>query len=423
MISKSFRNFNFNEFFTSPWVLWAISIVTAVLMWVYVTGMEESEYLTRKFSCPLEYRNLDSQAILRGKISEIDVEVRGPEQAIMRLDYNSIVAYVDARNLTPGKKYTQNVEVANLPLDVNLISVFPSQIVIDLVRQVARLMNVETVLPQNIPEGQYIEGVEIIPKEVGIRGAEDDVAKVGSVRITPSIEELQTGHELLIPVKFSQSEAFNGSVVIEPSQVRFKGTLARGLPKKRIPVNVPLTGTLDDDHEIKSTIIEPSEIQIEGESEKLALIDVIDTETVDISMFNEDQVIVVPLKTPDIDGVTIANSSGTSVKLSVQIGEVRAEKKLASIPIEIMGLPENSKNESGKLLVDPPFVSVTIEGMPSRIENFSPEESGLRVYVDMSNIFMTPVTLPVRTELQSDDNNFRIVRVEPQNITVNSAMP
>ncbi len=416
------KSFNFNEFFTSPWVLWAISITTAVLMWVYVTGMDESEYLTRKFSCPLEYRNLEAQAILRGKISEIDVEVRGPEQAIMRLDYNSIVAYVDARNLTPGKKYTQNIEVANLPLDVNLVSVFPSQIVIDLVRQVTRLMNVETVLPQNIPEGQYIEGVEIIPKEVGIRGAEDDVAKVGSVRITPSIEELQTGHELLMPVKFSQSEPFNGSVVIEPSQVRFKGTLARGLPKKRIPVNVRLTGTLDGDHEIKSTMTEPSEIQVEGESEKLALIDAIDTETVDISLFNEDQVIVVPLKTPDIDGVTIANS-GTSVRLSVQIGEVRAEKKLASIPVEIIGLPENSKSESSKLLVDPPFVSVTIEGMPSRIENFSPEESGLRVYVDMSNIFMTPVTLPVRTELQSDDNNFRIVRVEPQNITVNSAMP
>ena len=64
MTSKNKKTFDFNEIFTLPWVLWAISITTAVMMWVYVTGMDESEYLTRKFSCPLEYRGLDSQSIL-----------------------------------------------------------------------------------------------------------------------------------------------------------------------------------------------------------------------------------------------------------------------------------------------------------------------------------------------------------------------
>ena len=343
----------------------------------------------------------------------------------MRLDYNSVAAYVDARNLVPGKKYTQNIEVANIPPEIILVSVFPSQVVLDLVRQVTRLMNVETVLPQDIPEGQYIEGVEIIPKEVGIRGAEDDVAKVGSLRITPTIEELQSGHELLMPVKFSQSEPFNGSVFVEPSQVRFRGTLARGLPKKRIPVNVRLTGQLDGDHEIKSTVTEPSEVQIEGETEKLALIDAIDTETVDISLFNSDQVVVVPLKLPDIEGISLL--SGQSIKLSVQIGNVRAEKKISGIPVEIRGA-DNSQN----FLIEPQTVSITVEGVPSKIESFSLQDYGLKLFVDMSNIFMTPVALPVRTDrissdlINSNDNfsndNFKIIRIEPQNVTINSIL-
>ena len=331
----------------------------------------------------------------------------------MRLDYNSISAYVDARNFVPGKKYTQNVEIANLPSEVNLVSVFPSQVVLDLVRQVRRLMNVEISLPQDIPEGQYIEGVEIIPKEVGVKGAEDDVVKVGAVRITPTIEDLQNIHDsLMLQVKFSQSEPFEGTVNIEPPQVRFKATLARGLPKKRVPVNVRLTGELDGDHEIKSTVTEPSEIQIEGEREKLDLIEAVDTETVDISSFNSAQVVVVPLKNPEVEGVTILN--GSSIRLSVQIGDVRAEKKLSSIPVEI----RNSDNIQN-LRTEPQFVSVTVEGVPSKIENFSPEEAGLKIFADMSNIFMTPVTLPLRAEIISSDN-FRIVRVEPQNVNIDS---
>ena len=404
------KNINFDEIFTSPITLWLFSIAIAVTMWIYVTGMDEAAYLTRKFTCPIEYRNVDSQAILRGKLSEVDIEIRGPEEAIMRLDYNTVAAYVDARNLAPGKRYTANILV-DLPSGITLVSSFPSQVILDLVRQVTRLMTVETVLPQNIPEGQYIEGVEIIPKEVGIKGAEDDVAKVGAVRITPTIEELQAGRELLMPVKFAQSEPFEGTVAIEPAQVRFKGTIARGLPKKRVPVNVRLTGKLDADYEVRSVVTDPSEIQIEGTAEDLAKVEAVDTEVMDISLLNSDQVIVAPLRQPEVKDVSLGSVS--SVRVSIQLGETRAEKRLSNISVELIG------TDGGQYVCTPPGVSVTVEGKPSAIEGFDAEKEQLKAYVDMSNIFMTPVTLPVRTEIASGDT-FRVTRVEPQNITVNS---
>ncbi len=402
-------NTTFDEMLSSSLMLWIISITTAVLMWVYVIGMDEAEYITRKFSCPLEYLELDSQAILRGRVSEVDVEVRGPEQEMLRLNYDSVRAYIDARNLVPGKRYTVNV-IVDTPGNISLISCFPSQVVLDLVRQVSRLMTVETVLPQNIPEGQYIEGIEITPKDVGVKGAEDDIAKIGALRITPTIEELQSGRELLMPVKLSQSEPFNGTVVLEPAQVRFRGTLARGLPKKRVPVNVRFTGELNSDYEIRSIITDPSEIQIEGERENLSKVEAVDTEVIDISLLESDQAIVVPLKTPDIEGVSL---NVTSVRVNLQLGEARAERKLKNIPVEIRGASENTNYSCS-----PSGVSVTIEGRPSLIEAFNPDEAGMKAFVDMSNIFMTPVTLPVRTEIASGDV-FKITRVEPQNIAVN----
>ena len=404
------KNIDLDEVFTSPLVLWLISIAIAITMWIYVTGMDEAAYITRKFTCPIEYRNVDTQAILRGRLSEADIEIRGPEEAIMRLDFNTVTAYVDARNLAPGKRYTANILV-DLPSNINLVSCFPSQVVLDLVRQVTRLMTVETVLPQNIPEGQYIEGVEIIPKEVGIRGAEDDVAKVGAVRITPTIEELQAGREQLMPVKFAQSEPFDGTVAIEPAQVRFRGTLARGLPKKRVPVNVRLTGKLDADYEVRSIVTDPSEIQIEGNAEDLAKVEAIDTEVIDISLLDSDQVIVAPLRQPEVEGISLG--SAASVRVSIQLGETRAEKMIANVPVELRGM------EGGQYVCSPAAVSIYVEGRPSLIEAFDAGKVGLKAFADMSNIFMTPVTLPVRTEIASDDI-YRITRTDPVNITVNS---
>ena len=405
------KNFDLDTLLTSPWALWAISIIISITMWLYVTALDESAYITRKFTAPLEYRGLDAQAILRGRLSEVDVEVRGPEEAMMRLDYNSVIAYVDARNLAAGKRYTVNINVET-PSNITLMSCFPSQATLDLVRQVTRLMNIEVVLPQNIPEGQYIDGVEIIPKEVGIRGADDDVAKVGAVRITPTIEELQAGQELLMPVKFSQSEPFDGAVAIEPAQVRFRGTLVRGLPRKRVPVNVRLTGKLNPDYEVRSIITDPSEVQVEGTAENLAKIEAVDTEVIDVSDIDADRVIVAPLKQPEVEGISFV--SGQSVRVNLMLSEARAERMIANIPVEFRGT-----DSPQDWLSSPANVSVTIEGKPSLIENYDAEPAEVRAYVDMSNIFMAPAALPVRTEIVSSDA-FRVVRVEPQNVTVNT---
>ena len=407
------KNFDLNEILTSPWALWLISITTAVLMWIYVTGLEESAYINLKFTCPLEYRGLDTQSILRGKLSEVDVELRGPEEDMLKLDYNNVRAFVDARNLLPGKRYTVNINV-EMPINLTLVSCFPSQTTLDIVRQVTRLMNVDIVLPQNIPEGHYIEGVEIIPKEVGVKGAEDDLAKVGGVRITPTVDELQAGQTLLLPVKFSQSEAFEGNVTIEPEQVRFRGYIARGLPRKRVPVVARLAGKLDSDYELRSTVTDPSEVQIEGKTEDLAKVEAVYTEIIEISSMNKDSVIVSPLRQPDKEGVSLVNVS--SVRVSIHLSEARAEKMIRNIPVELRGTdkPQNWQ-------CSPSSVTVTVEGKPSLIEGLDPETAGLKVYADMTNIFMTPVTLPLRTEILSADL-FRIVRTEPQNITVNAAV-
>ena len=402
---------NFDEILTSPWSLWAISVTAALLMWFYVMESDESGYVTRRFSCPLEYESLDAQATLRNKVSEVYVEIRGLEEVLARFDYDSVSCVVDLRNLSPGKKYTQDVRV-NLPPNVSLVSCTPSQVVVDLLRQVVRLMPVEVVLPQDIPDGQYLEGVEIVPKEIAIRGGEKDISKIGAIQIQPTVQELQSGKELLLPVKLSQSEPFDEEVALEPSQVRMRASLVRGLPKKKVPVNLRLSGKPSSDYELKAVVTDPSEVHLEGPASRLSQISSVETETVDISWLSADQMLVVPLKAPNVKGVSILNVK--SVRLSVHLEPAKATTQFSNIPVAI-----RAGSGESEWAAAPSVVVVTVEGLPSRIADIRPEDVGLQAYVDLSNIFVDSAALPVRVEIASED--LKVVKIEPPTVTVSTA--
>ena len=401
---------NFDEMLTSPWSLWAISVTAALLMWFYVTESGSGGYGTRRFSRPLEYQSLDAQAVLRNRVSEVDIEVRGLEEVLSHLDYNSVSCVVDLRNLLPGNKYTQEVKV-NLPPNVTLVSSTPSQVVVDLLRQVVRLMAVEVVLPADVPEGQYLEGVEVLPKEVAIRGGEKDISKIGAVRVQPTVQELQSGQELFLPAKLLQSEPFEDEVTLEPAQVRVKGSLVRGLPKKRVPVNVRLSGKPSSDFEVKAIVTEPSEVQIEGTAARLAQVSEVETETVDISWVSADQSLVVPLKAPSAKGVSIVNLK--SVRLSIQLEPVRATTQFSNFPVALRG-----SGDVAHWAISPSTVVVTLEGPVSRMADIQPGDVGLQAYVDVSNIFVDSAALPVRAEVASED--LKVVKIEPSTVNVSA---
>ncbi len=86
---------------------------------------------------------------------------------------------------------------------------------------------------------------------------------------------------------------------------------------------------------------------------------------------------------------------------------------ISHIPVELRGADSLQGWTS-----TPANVTITLEGRPSLMGKFDAQRFGLRAYADMTNIFMTSAMLPVKAEIMSSDV-FRIVKIEPQNITVN----
>ncbi|MDR2180945.1 MAG: hypothetical protein LBP21_11620 [Synergistaceae bacterium] len=405
----------FDDILTSPWILWGISVSVAVFMWFYV--LDKGEIVVnekRQFLCMLEYRNLAPELGIRNAVKEITVEIEAPENVMNQLEYDAILCEVDLKRLSSGK-YRENVK-ATAPQNVRVASITPSRVDVELIRLAGRMIPVEVALPQDIPAGRYLEAVEIVPKELNVKGTDRDLAKIGSVNIAPTFQELEKGRELLLPVKIAQSEPFEYEVTLEPPQVKMNATLVTGQPKKKVAVNVRLSGKPFMDFTVRSVTTDPAEVMLQGPKEKLDAISAIDTETIDITDISEDQTLIVPLR--PFKDKEVSTVDVKSAKLSIQLEPITAQKQLSGIGIAIMGTDSKNGNE-GKWTVNPPVADVTVEALPSRMEAFDLEGAGLKVFVDLSNIFLRKTTLPVRAVFTSDD--FKITKIDPSTVTVSSS--
>jgi YbbR domain-containing protein len=406
----------FDDFLAYPAVLWGISLTIAVFLWFYGTDRGGAENDHRRFLVQVSYKNLGPQLSLRNSVQEAEVEVEAAESVMNRLRHDDIACEVDLKDLSSGR-YRLTTQIT-LPQSVRLANVTPSMIDVELIRQAGRVFSVGVSLPRDIPAGRYLEAVEIVPREVNVKGTESDLAKIGAVNIAPTLQELER-KDLLLPVTIDRSEPFEDEVIVEPPQVRVNATLATGLPKKKVPVNVRLSGKPHGDYAVRSVTTDPGEVMVEGPQESLAAISSVDTETVDITEVSSDRSIVVPLRPLQGKGVSVIDVK--SVTLSVQLEPIAAQKQLSGLPVAVYeGLTADEGAAAGgvrrKWTVEPGVVDVTLEAPPSRMAASDPEELGLRVFVDMSNIFLRRTVLPVRAVVSAD--GFEVVKIDPPTVTV-----
>ncbi|MDR1379502.1 MAG: hypothetical protein LBJ36_10690 [Synergistaceae bacterium] len=394
--------------------MWVISVTVAVSMWFYVTETVGASNARREFLCRVEYRNVAPELGVRNSVQEVTIEVEASERIMDRLEYDSILCVVDLKGFSAGR-YRELVR-AVIPQNVRLVNVSPSTVDIDLVRLVGRVFPVDVTLPQDIPAGWYLESVEVVPKELTVQGTGRDLAKIGSISIAPTVQELERGKELLLPVKISQSEPFEDEVTFEPAQVRMNAALVSGLPRKKVAVNVRLSGRPSMDYALRSVTTDPAEVFLQGPKEKLNTVSAIDTETVEISQLSADQTLVVPLRPLQDEEITTVDVK--SVKLSLQLEPIIAQRRLSGIPIAVEGAVSGEDPGRKKWNLNPAVVDVTIEASPSLIEVFDLGASGLKTFVDVSSIFLRRTTLPVRGTITSRD--FKITQIEPSTVTVSA---
>ncbi|MCL2767413.1 MAG: CdaR family protein [Synergistaceae bacterium] len=397
-----------DDILTKPFSLWIVSIIIAVGLWVYVIGEGEDTEMRRAISCRIEYVNVAPQLEIKNRLNEVWVYVSGHDNEIYDLNSTKITCEVDARGLTAGR-YMLPINVT-LPSGIRLRELRPYQADIEFIRYADRLVDVEVVLPKDLPAGFYLDSVEIVPKQVTIRGIEKDIARIGKIKISPTAEELRSGKELFLPPEFESSEPFDEHVSIEPQQIRIKAALVSGSPRRMTPIKARMSGTPDEDYAVLSTTVAPAEILVEGPKELLDKLAFIETDTVNITDIRESASMAVSIRPPQDRSIKVLGEG--TVRVTVTLQPISATKEIANIPLKIEG--------GGQVIwkAFPSTVTVTIEGLPSNINRSTAESIDITAYVNAENLFSKQANLPVRTRINSD--SFKVVKVEPYMVSISS---
>ena len=392
-------------FLGSKILLQVFSVFIAVSLWLFVNGDSGSD-TEKELSCEVHFLNLSSELTLKTNESMIDVGVLGPIDVLADLAPRDILCEVDIRGLGPGK-YRLPIKVI-LPGVVQLKYVRPAHAEISLVRYGERVLPVHISIPGGLPVGLLMDSVELSPKEITVKGPEESLSSIGEAVVQPYIEELQKGERLILPVKLIKSDGTEMSMSSEPSEVGLSAVLRKGLPRKRVPVEVSVSGKPDANFEVASIVASPSFVELEGPEKALNSVEKVGTETIDLTDFDQDRSMMLPLRTSLPEGVQFLGD--TSISVNVSLRAKTSTRLFARIPVETRG-----RSVYPGWTVSPQTVDVRVEGAAGLVESIS-ADLPIQVYVDVTNIVSRQLRVPVTVKTKV--KGLKVVTVDPERVTV-----
>ncbi|MCF4152097.1 hypothetical protein L2W58_09830 [Dethiosulfovibrio sp. F2B] len=397
---------NVDDFFGSRFFLRIVSLFIALVLWFYVNG-DIGGNMEKEMSCDVQFLNLSSELTLTSDLRKVDIGVEGKRDVVADLNPMDILCEVDVRGLAPGK-YRLPVKVI-LPAGVKLGFVRPPNMEVSLLRYAEKVLPIHVSVEGGLPVGLLMDAVDLSPTEVTVRGPEEDLASVKEVQVQPTVDELQKGEKLTLPIKLIQLEGAGDSLTVYPPEADLTAILRKGLPRKALPVEVSVSGSPAEGFEVKTLVVTPSMMEIEGPKEAIKVIDKVETETIDLTGFDKDRSMIVPLRPVENEEVSFLGDSSVSVKVMLK---PKTESRLFS------GVPVVTKGRSvyPGWEVFPQTVDVRVDGSVKVMKSLEDSKIPFFVYVDVTNIVSRQLRVPVTIEMR--EKGLKVVSVAPERVTV-----
>lgn len=396
-----------DKLLSSSLFLKILSLAVAFFLWFYVSSEVGSETV-REFLVPVEYRNTPAGLELKAQLREVHLQAMAGTNLFSFFDEGNVRVEVDLNGLDPGR-YRLNVRPL-LPSGMRLVSVTPSQVEVELIRIVERVLPLRAEVRGGLPPGLLLEDVQITPSEITVRGPEEQIAALKTARLEPRIEDLRKGEPLELDVHLPElTSAMRSSVLVVPEKATLSARVLEGLPTRSIPVRTRLVGEPNRDYSLSGVIVEPAEVTIQGPTAALDGLEEVVTEPIDLSEITQGSTLVVPLAAlPE----TLDYAADRAVQVQILLQERKTTRLYSGIPVTVVG-----RSVYPGWRVEPNQVNVVVEALPSRLEALDIGETmGIEAVVDVTNIVSRKLTVPVQIRIGASDVTLR--RTDPGEVTV-----
>lgn len=190
------------KFLTENWTLKLISLVFALLLWMFIMGERRLEV---GYLVPLELQNIPDDLMVANEVpSLVDVRVSGPRTLLMKVSPNDISIIVDLTDLKPGLTTFKRLEERlNLPSGLRVTRLSPSFIDLKLERIKQKVIPVRISLEGEPLPGFQVGRVRAVPDRILIEGAETELKGVSEVT-TEKVElnGVNEGFSVIVPLVY-----------------------------------------------------------------------------------------------------------------------------------------------------------------------------------------------------------------------------
>lgn len=214
-----------------------ISLALAIGLWIFVNAGQHGAL--ESFQAPVSYRDLPPGFILTNPHPEfIRIQVSGPRTLLSIIDPAHLTLRLDLTGVGIGQaSFKIGPDAFPVPRHTEVTSIVPSQIVLEIDKNVSRKVPVHLVLAGAAGEGYRIASTEVAPANIAIRGPSRAIAHVDQVDTEPlSVaginSDLSRGVNLMAP---------SSTVRLEPDEVTAKVTVAQVIADREfhaVPINV-----------------------------------------------------------------------------------------------------------------------------------------------------------------------------------------
>lgn len=400
------------KFFSSDLAIKIISVMAAVVMWMYVMNEQNPQVTYVVRDVPVKLENLDQNKFALMDDAQkyiVNVKVKGRRSLISNIKPEDIEAEANLRGRMEGENLLP-VSVS-VPGNVELIDFSPKEIMVSLDSIIEDQMQVSVDLKGVPAEGfDWVKPVAK-PQAVVVKGPRSSVDAIKTVSAQVDISGKDADVVSTLPLRVLDSQGKEQKdISFRPDMVEVTVPI---VPVRSVSITPNIRGTPLEGYIIKDVRIDPSIITVTAPEDVLNQLQNIVTEPLNIQGYTQtvikDLKLALPRGVKVFEGNTIYDASSKTVRVTVEIEKI-SSRSVTITPDEI-----SLRDLSPELQADleNKDIILTVTGPESIIDKVN--SNIIRVYVDAAGLSEGEHTLKIKSEISEP---YTIQKIEPDVIQV-----
>jgi YbbR domain-containing protein len=391
-----------------------LSVVLAILLWFFVTSLENPAQITTFRALTLDVRGIASNLKVISAPSTVDISFQAPQNVLSTLSRTNIHPYINLDGLSAG--------VHDVPVSLDLtgstgqslisFTIEPSDVQVQLEAQATRSYTLVINVTGTPAFGYGAEQAQVDPAQVSVTGSESAINRIANVSVAVDISDKATTQRgFITPVAVDSAGTEITGLTFTPATVQVTVPIKLLLSNRLVPVRVSIGGNPAPGYSVDDIKIEPTNVTICcAPGNILESIESVSTLPVTIEGATSTVITQTQLILPAGVKLYPGESNTITVTIGVRTFDTTWQMSITPAP---QGLPPGYS-----VVLSPNTVNLTLEGTFAQFQALTPAD--VTALVPLSNLGAGTYELAPQVTVPND---IKIISISPITLTVSLIAP